>query len=279
MYGTSYRAGSGLHTVSDPTKPGWVLAWLNRLTTGTFINYGCGSGELLVAAKQRGWDVLGVELRKDVALRKIQPREPGFRSSPWTRHSTRVGLQTSSAWATFLSTFTDLDREMTRILSLIERGGLLLAQGPLEANGNLFNWTVRLARSLGVRRATGMPLYHVILATVEGQWALFHRSGLDAIEESVIEVSWPSLARLSSKDLLDARTAGALCVAPRFACAVATETQPLGKLPPLTRGASKRAERMAGHTFDAGLSVSGLLSYRAPVGRRVGEANVRETHF
>ena len=31
-----------------------------------------------------------------------------------------------------------------------------------------------------------------------------HRSGLDAIEESVIEVSWP--ARLSSKDLLEART-------------------------------------------------------------------------
>ena len=53
-----------------------------------------------------------------------------------------------------------------------------------------------------------MPPYHVILATVEGNGLLSRRSGLDAIEESVTEVSWPAPARLSSKDLLEARKVG-----------------------------------------------------------------------
>ena len=206
MYGTGYRAGSGLQTVSDPTKPGWVLAWLDRLTTGTFMDYGCGSGELLVAAKQRGWEVLGIELRKDVAEDTTARTELPVVTVDEALDQGRFAdvLHVGDV----LEHLTDLDREMTRILSLIERGGLLLAQGPLEANGNLFNWTVRLARSLGDRRATDMPPYHVILATVEGQWALFRRSELDAIEESVTEVSWPAPARLSSKDLLEARTVG-----------------------------------------------------------------------
>ena len=173
---------------------------------GAFMDYGCGSGELLVAAKQRGWEVLGVELRKDVA----------------ESTTTRTGLPVVTVDEALdkgrfadvlhvgdvLEHLTELDREMPRLLSLINHGGLLLAQGPLEANENLFNWAVRLARYLGGRRPADTPPYHVILATLEGQWALFRRSGLDPIEEIVTEVSWPAPARLSSKDLLEARTVG-----------------------------------------------------------------------
>ena len=206
MYGTSYRSSSGLETISDPAKPAWVLAWLDRLPTGTFIDYGCGSGELLVAAKQRGWDVLGVELGKDVA----------------DDTTTRTGLPVVTVDEALdkgrfadvlhvgdvLEHLTDLDREMPRLLSLMKHGGLLLAQGPLEANGDLFTWAVRLARALGGRGPADTPPYHVVLATLEGQWALFRRSGLEAIEETVTEVSWPAPARLSSKDLLEARKLG-----------------------------------------------------------------------
>lgn len=203
MYGTGYQLGSGLHTVSDPAKAAWVLARLDQLPPATFMDYGCGSGELLVAAKQRGWDVVGVELRRDVA----------------DETSARTGLPVITVDEAIekgrfakvlhvgdvLEHLTNLDREMPRIIALIEGGGLLLAQGPLEANGNLFNWALRVSRSLRGRRPAQMAPYHVILATVAGQWALFRRCGLDAIEKSVTEVFWPAPAHVSSKDLLEPR--------------------------------------------------------------------------
>ena len=175
MYGTSYRSSSGLETISDPAKPAWVLAWLDRLSTGTFIDYGCGSGELLVAAKQRGWDVLGVELGKDVA----------------DDTTTRTGLPVVTVDEALdkgrfadvlhvgdvLEHLTDLDREMTRILSLIERGGFLLAQGPRRmgiCSTGPFAW---LALSV-IRSAADMPLLPCSRHR-GGQWALFRRSGLE----------------------------------------------------------------------------------------------------
>ena len=206
MYGTSYAADSDPEGIADPIEPEWVLEWLDRLVPGTFMDYGCGGGELLVEAKRRGWRVLGVELTKDVV--EETTKRTGLPVVTVDEALDKGRFANVLHVGDVLEHLTNLDREMPRILSLIERGGLLLAQGPLEANGNLFNWAVRLARSLGGRKPADMPPYHVILATMEGQWALFHRSGLDAIEESVSEVSWPAPARLSSKDLLEVRTVG-----------------------------------------------------------------------
>jgi len=66
MYGTSYGSCSGPDTVADPKEPEWVLDWLERTPPGSFVDYGCGGGDLLVGATTRGWRALGVELAPDV---------------------------------------------------------------------------------------------------------------------------------------------------------------------------------------------------------------------
>jgi hypothetical protein len=48
----------------------------------------------------------------------------------------------------------------------------------------------------------------VVLATAEGQWALFHRFGLAAVEKAVTEVPWPAPSRLSPADLVRPRQVG-----------------------------------------------------------------------
>jgi SAM-dependent methyltransferase len=163
MYGTSYGSYSCPDAVADPREPRWVLDWLDRLPASSFVDYGCGGGELLVEAASRGWKALGVELTPEVV----------------EETSRRTGLPVLTVGGAFekrscadvlhmgdvLEHLTDLDREMPRILSLNKPGGLLLAQGPLEANGNLFTWMLRLARSLRGRPTIEMPPYHVVLAT------------------------------------------------------------------------------------------------------------------
>jgi SAM-dependent methyltransferase len=204
MYGESYGNVSGPEA-ADSKEPEWVLAWLERLSPGVFMDYGCGDGELLAGANERGWEVLGVELMAEVVERT--KKRTGL---PIVTAGEALEAQLADVLhvGDVLEHLTDLDREMPRILSLIQPGGLLLAQGPLEANGNLYTWTLRMARALKRRAPVDMPPFHVVLATAEGQWALFRRFGLAAVEKRVSEVSWPAPSRLSATDLVRPRQVG-----------------------------------------------------------------------
>jgi hypothetical protein len=170
------------------------------------VDYGCGRGELLPEAARRGWKAVGVELVEDVALETT--RRTG---------QTVVTVETVSSWygsadvlhlGDVLEHLTEMETEMPRILSLLKPGGLLLAQGPLEANGNLYTWILRLARWPRRHELIEMPPFHVTLATLRGQRALFRRFGLTTVEERVSEVWWPAPDRVSLRDLPRPRTVG-----------------------------------------------------------------------
>lgn len=104
-----------------------------------------------------------------------------------------------------LEHLTDLNRQMPEILKFLKPGGLLLAQGPLEGNPTLFTIALRLHRRLRRRPASRMPPYHVILATAKGQSLLFRRFGLQLIEFSMREVSWPAPRTLRRGEILNLR--------------------------------------------------------------------------
>jgi SAM-dependent methyltransferase len=206
MYGTSYALGTEPNGVDDPKDPDWVVEWLDRLEPGTFVDYGCGTGVLLAEARRHGWEVRGVELTDEVV--EETSRRTGLPVVSVDRALDEGSVADVIHLGDVLEHLTDLDREMPRILSLLKDGGLLLAQGPLEANGNLFTWVLRLSRGFRRKKPPEMPPYRVTLATRKGQWALFRRFGLTAVEESLDEVSWPAPARLSTADLLSPRRVG-----------------------------------------------------------------------
>jgi SAM-dependent methyltransferase len=191
--------------MEDPREPQWVLEWLDRLPPGAFVDYGCGTGELLAGAVARGWSSLGIELSPEVVA--ATSRRTGLPVLTNAEAFQKGAVADVLHLGDVLEHLTDIDRELPRILSLLKRGGLLLAQGPLEANGNLFTWMLRMTRTLKRRAPVSMPPYHVLLATVAGQWALFRRFGLSAVESKVTEVSWPAPSRLSPRDLARPRQA------------------------------------------------------------------------
>jgi SAM-dependent methyltransferase len=214
-YATSFTEDPG---IDDPKEALRVMKWLKKREGGTFIDYGCGAGLLLTEAAKLNWQAIGVELDEEVA--KEVERRTGARVVSHTVELADGPHADILHLGDVIEHLTEINRRMPEILRLIKPGGLLLAQGPLENNANLFTMMVRLGRRWRpVGRTTEMAPYHVMLATAEGQRTLFRRFGLEEIEYTVREVAWPAPSRLAFSDTLRPR-AVALFIIRRLSQAV-----------------------------------------------------------
>lgn len=197
MYGPQYQSAFVADpAIDDARQRRRVVEWLRTQARGRFIDFGCGDGMLLKDVSELGWDAVGVEFDDEVAASvaartglHVMGRQASVETPADVLHLGDV-----------LEHLTEIDREMPSILRLIKPGGVLLAQGPLEAHSSLFTWVLRAARRLRKTTST-MPPYHVMLATAAGQRRLFDRYRLAAIHFGVHEVSWPAPARLASGDI------------------------------------------------------------------------------
>lgn len=207
MYGASYGTTGDDAAVEDPKQPRRVVDWLERKTPGSFIDYGCGGGHLLVEARRLGWTAAGVEF------------DPGVASTVEQRIGIRVFNRNSQAelprggadvvhLGDVLEHLTDVETELRDVLRLVKPGGHLIAQGPLEANTTLFTAVLRGWRRARQPAAAGMAPYHVTLATATGQRALFARVGLHTVEFSMHEVDWPAPSVLGWADARHLRRVG-----------------------------------------------------------------------
>ena len=195
-YETSFDDGDG---TQDPKEPSRVIELLEKTPKGVFLDYGCGGGDLLVEAGSRGWSILGIEF--DESRARATAERTGLKCV--ARDDDSVGVRCADVVhvGDVIEHLVDVDSEMERILRLLKPGGLLVAQGPLEANANLFNSALNLKKLVWRHSITKMPPYHVLLATAEGQRALFRRFGLEEIEFLMREVSWPAPHELKLEHL------------------------------------------------------------------------------
>jgi len=201
MYGTAYGTTGRDDAVDDPKEPQRVVDWLRRSGRGSFIDYGCGGGHLLEAARDLGWNACGVEFDSDVAANV--ERRTGIRVFD---HASQAELRRGPGadvvhLGDVLEHLTDVRADLADILHLVKPGGCLLAQGPLEANNTLFTALLRASRRLRKPAPAEMPPYHVTLATAKGQRDLFARVGLETIEFATHEVDWPAPSVISGSDL------------------------------------------------------------------------------
>ena len=64
---------------------------------------------------------------------------------------------------------TEVDEQLPLLLNLLRPGGVVIAEGPLQANFTFFNAVLRLARPITRRlRQTVVEPQHVLLATLAG---------------------------------------------------------------------------------------------------------------
>lgn len=212
MYGVDYYSfDSDESNCSDPAdrfdKP---LDWLKQSNKTLFLDYGCGSGELLESAAKLGWQISGVEFDPEVAERvsrrlnakivtNVKDLGEGFQAN--VLHLGDV-----------IEHLTDLKNQMPEILELLKPGGFLLAQGPLEANTNLFTSYLKYSRKIRGKPRSEMPPYHVLLATANGQRDFFKRFGLKEIKYEIDEISHPAPENISVCDISHPQKVGMFAV-------------------------------------------------------------------
>jgi SAM-dependent methyltransferase len=203
MYGREYGTlGGGPYEIKDPKDSKRIVRYLKKTPPGIFVDFGCGDGTVLRAVQDAGWRAIGVEIDPEVA------REVAVRTGLEVISRLEGTIEPQSVDVVNLGDviehLTDAAGQLGQILSILRPGGLLIAQGPLEANKNLFTFGLRIARTLRPRPAT-IPPYHVILATAKGQRTLFDRLGLETIEFDITEVDWPAPSRITIPDLTSPR--------------------------------------------------------------------------
>jgi SAM-dependent methyltransferase len=205
IYGTGYQGElSENPTENEPGEPGRVIHWLRQQPSpGTFIDYGCRDGKLLVKAKELKWQTIGVEINPDVA--KATEKRVGVPVVEPDSPRLSAHLADVLHLGDVIEHLTNIEEQMPHILSRIKPGGLLIAQGPLEANGNLFALAIRGSRLLRRSKVIHISPEHVILATSKGQKALFSRFGLKEIEYRLSEVAWPAPSEIPRGEEMNIR--------------------------------------------------------------------------
>ena len=194
MYGRSYRRDDDAE--EGPKDLSTLRRWLTSRPPGVILDFGCGNGAVLELARAQGWTAMGVEW--DPAVCAEVARRTGCRVLPRSQiGSLAPGAVDAVPHGDGIEHLGDPAAELADVLPLVKAGGSLLAQGPLEANANVFTMVLRTARRLGVGRpVSDMPPYHVVLATSAGQRRFFARLGLTVVGYDVTEVAWPAPARL-----------------------------------------------------------------------------------
>jgi len=185
---------------------------------GRLLEAGCASGELLAAARARGWQVAGVELCAPMVVRaNLRLGEQLVREAPFDRAAAAPGSLDALVLNDVLEHLPDLDGALACARSLLRPDGSLLVCTP--DLGSLS------ARVMG-RRWPHFKAEHLHYLSRRSLSALFARAGLRV---ELIGDAWKALSPEYVAEHLRVYTPGPLASVLRAAT---------DRLPPLLRYAS-----------------------------------------
>lgn len=171
-------------------------AVLRRFAGGRrrLLDFGCGNGSFLLAARHVGFDCVGVEYEASAienAGRKAGV--PVFDLETVRASGDRFEIV---HLGDVLEHLVDPYGTMRMLSTLLAPDGLLYVEGPLQSNPSLVYvvsaWVKRARRLLGIDRPGRTPPTHLLLVGRSAQMTFFtRRLGLRPLHVEVYETGWP----------------------------------------------------------------------------------------
>ena len=215
LYGAAYNGDAvdvpGIE--GDPRAYDWLMAYLNRVKPKRFVDYGCGSGTLLKMVTASNIEAIGF----DVSVSGVEAAS--LSSGCVVRTFADIDMYAESADVVHLGDVLEHVPGPAEVLrqacTLLRPGGVLLAEGPMEANLSIFNGFLAMTAFVQGRKPVDAPPYHVHLSTARGQLKLFERVMLTTEEFETSDISWPAPDRWTRRIAASPRLS-ALFVLRRF---------------------------------------------------------------
>jgi SAM-dependent methyltransferase len=175
-----------------------ITLLVERKPMARLLDIGCGAGQFLLDARERGFHVEGHELIPDSAA--VVARATGARVHSGVLSGLAGGYDVVHM-ADVLEHSPRPGEMLSAAVSLLAPHGVIALRGPLENQVNLFQRAMRARRRfrefLGAATPVEMPPYHVNLFTLAGWRALMGCVGLTPTYERVYEVHWPAPERFA----------------------------------------------------------------------------------
>lgn len=170
----------------------WVLTKLVDLPDGPFVDWGCGTGSLVEALSEAGRYSIGVEV-DETHVRQL--RDIGIEAVELRAAQTLDGKCAAVHLADVLEHVRDPLDTLSSALGLLRPEGLILIQGPLEGDQDLFARCLRMYSGLA-REPIRMPPWHLHQFSLSGFRMLLSRAGI-ASDIETRTVSWPAPRRFA----------------------------------------------------------------------------------
>jgi 2-polyprenyl-3-methyl-5-hydroxy-6-metoxy-1,4-benzoquinol methylase len=168
---------------------------------GSLLDFGCGNGRFLRAARRAGLQAEGVEL--DATTRRRAAEKSGCNVRSLDEIAAGARTYDVIHLGDVLEHLPDPRKVMAELQDALAPGGVFLIEGPLEENRSLVAWSAALTRR--VKTALGRSCYaagpptHLTRTSAASQRRFFERGlGHDVLHFEVAEDGWPYLAAIDA---------------------------------------------------------------------------------
>ena len=168
------------------------------LPEGSFVlDYGCGLGWFLMAAKSLGYGVFGVEFDREAAKEAAEHLSSTVLSTEEFRSSQALPMFDAIHLGDVLEHLPEPAETLKELLKFLKPDGILFVEGPLENNPSPVFWAAslygKIKRLLFARKAADFPPTHLFRVNAEQQLHFFYRvdKNLTKLEWEITETGWP----------------------------------------------------------------------------------------
>lgn len=171
-----------------------VLPYLIR--GSSMLDFGCGNGAFLLAAKDAGFACVGVEYEKTA-------REAAGRNSGCPVISFDELIEGDAKFDVIhlgdvLEHLAEPNVIMSQLRAMLASGGRIYIEGPLETNPSVVRWFAvsfaSIKKKLGGNVGSTTPPTHLFMTNAKAQRAFFTDSlGYRCVDYFIYETGWPYL--------------------------------------------------------------------------------------